>query len=615
MLTRYAPLLAAVAVSVVVYAGSLDNGLVYDDVFLITNNETIKDQANIPGLFLAAISVSAGGRTSNYYRPFMFLVFMADYHIFGLDPWGFHLTYVLFHALVTAAVFLFTSIIAFGGGSGDIKEGRAVPFLSPPFWAALLFATHPIHTQVVAWNGAHEMGMTLFVLLATYFYVRGRHMTGALCFLLSAFFKETAMVLPAVLIAWDASFNKGFLLPFTKNKLAAAAKRYLPYLSVAALYMGLRTYALGGFTNVNHHKYLTVYEYIINVPTLFAKYLWKLLIPTSLTVAHTFHPVHSLLDWRSVVSFAVVAAYLAALGYLYKSRGPVFFLMILLVLPLLPVFYIPGLGVHVFGESYLYLPGVAFAVLSALLAHRLFGKLRAGGFGKETGPFAPPGLALALIVTVTSVYAVGTVKRIPAWKSDFSLWSDAALKSPDSYVVRTNMGLAYAAMGELEKAEVEYRASIELDPGQHYTYNNLGDVLTELGRYDEAAFELMKGLAIEPEFADLHYNLGRAYHLSGRPGKALYYYKNAVSLQSDMVDGHNNLGHVYLSTGDLGSAIKSFKRAIELNDRNHYYHFYLGMAYLKNGLVDDARSAFMRTLEIKPDYTKARRALAATNLR
>ena len=510
---RYSYACLAVAVSVVVYLGSLGNGFVYDDNFLITYNDTIKDLSNIPSLFTADMSVSAGEGKSNYYRPFMFLVFMADYHIFGLEPWGFHLSYIILHAFVTMGVFLLTSMVlgdARGGGGnarGGGGDGRGGGYRWAPLGAALLFATHPIHTQVVAWNGAHEMGMALFVILALYFYVQGRHVAGAVCFLCAAFFKETAMVLPAALIAWDASFKKGFLLPLTKDKLAVAAKRYLPYLSVAVIYMTLRTYALGGLTNVNNHKDLSVYEYMINVPPLFAKYLLKLVLPTSLSAAHTFEPIHSLLEWRSIIGLVVVAAFLAALARLYRSRGAVFFLTIFMVLPLLPVLYIPGLGVHVFAENYLYLPSVAFAVLSVIFVVSLIGKLRAG---------ATPRLVSALIVAVALVYTVGTVKRVPVWKDGLTLWEDTIKKSPDDALVNYNLGRAYHLQGLTEKAIAHYEKTTEIDPYYAEAYNNLAAAYYGKGDFQGAMEKLRLAAMLMPENPDIRYNLASVYRGLGR---------------------------------------------------------------------------------------------------
>ena len=546
-ISKYALLAIAVAVSLTVYANSLGGGFVYDDRHFIVENEAIKDLSNIPGLFIADVSFSAGKGKSNYYRPFWFLVLMADYHIFGLVPWGFHLTHILLHGLVTAAVFLFASLITSGvtsgviggvrgGARGGAREGgwggpyRSEPFWAVPFWAALLFATHPIHSMVVNGNGSPEMGMVLFVILALYFYVRGRHMTGALCFFLAALFKETAMVLPAAILAWDASFNKGFLLPVTREKLAAALKRYLPYLSAAALYMGLRTYALGGFASVNHHKDLTFYEYLINVPPLFAKYMWNLLVPVGLNAAHTFHPVHSLLDWRSLLGLVVLGAYFAALAYLYRSRGTVFFLMIFMVIPLLPVLYIPVMGVHVFAENYLYLPGVAFSVLSVLFAFALFGKLRSGPFARAAGPFAPPRLAIAFVISLTLIYTVGTVKRIPVWRSEFTLWSDTVRKSPGSFTVQNNMGRALAARGEFEAALKYFQRAVALRPGFMEAMVNLANTYVMLGRQAEAVALYMVIIRAFPGAFEAYYNLGVVFERAGRLAEALSRYESALRI-------------------------------------------------------------------------------------
>ena len=596
------------ALSIAAYLNSLGGGFVYDDAEIILNNPWIRDIRNLPLFFTQdtwAYKGSGGG--SNYYRPFWFLVLMADYHLFGLEPWGFRLTHVVLHAVVTMAVFLFASIII----SGDIGVNRGInradTYRWAPFMAALLFATHPVHTMVVVGNGSHEMGMALFVLLALYFYVQGRHVAGAVCFLCSAFFKETAMVLPAILIAWDASFKKGFLLPLSRDKLAAAVKRYVPYLSVAALYMTLRTYALGGFTNVNFHEDLTFYEYLINVPPLFAKYMWMLLVPTDLSVAHTFYPVHSLLEWRSIAALVVLAAYLAALAYLYRSRGTVFFLMMFMVLPLLPVFYIPGLGVHVFAENYLYLPGVAFAVLSALLAFSLIGKL------SGVGPFARTVAAVALVATITLVYAAGTVKRIPVWKDNLSLWEDTARKSPADFIVINNLAAAYYDAGMLEEALARFKAAARLRPDLPRTHNHMGLIYAETGDDKGAVTEFEKALQMDGDYSDARYNLATLHLLRGRVQRGVAGLKEVLSRDPSHFPSVYSLATTFKETGDGEEAIKWYQKALSIKPSSVQAHNNLGILYGEMGRYAEAVAEFEAALEYDPAFTDAAHNLNYTN--
>jgi DNA-binding winged helix-turn-helix (wHTH) protein/predicted Zn-dependent protease len=57
---------------------------------------------------------------------------------------------------------------------------------------------------------------------------------------------------------------------------------------------------------------------------------------------------------------------------------------------------------------------------------------------------------------------------------------------PDSISAHSNLGNIYASTGKQEKALVEYRAAIRLDPGRAPSYANLADTCLALNRMDEA---------------------------------------------------------------------------------------------------------------------------------
>ncbi len=108
----YTTIVILLIVSIGVYLNTLPNEFVYDDEFQVLRNLWIKDIRNIPEIFLTNVWAFAGKENlSNYYRPLMHIIYMIDYHIFGLKPWGFHLTNIIFHAGVTLLVYLIASIL------------------------------------------------------------------------------------------------------------------------------------------------------------------------------------------------------------------------------------------------------------------------------------------------------------------------------------------------------------------------------------------------------------------------------------------------------------------------------------------------------------------------
>jgi hypothetical protein len=130
--------------------------------------------------------------------------------------------------------------------------------------------------------------------------------------------------------------------------------------------MALRFNALGGFSPQEPRIKLSTYGYIINVFPLFMQYLEKLLLPINLNAFYVLHPISSIFEPKGILSLIVTAAFVFLVIISLKKNRMVFFSLLVISLPLLPVFYIPAVGENVFTERYLYLPSFGFALLIAL---------------------------------------------------------------------------------------------------------------------------------------------------------------------------------------------------------------------------------------------------------
>src|SRR3989338_5732049 len=129
---------ALIGLTFLAYGNALFNTFVWDDKAFIVDNPYIKDFRHLPDFFLNRIDQTSpvGSGFESYYRPLFLLSFMGDYHLWGLNPFFFHLHNVLLHFLCTVLVFYF-----------------ARHFLKDDFFAfssAVFFSLHPIHTEAVS---------------------------------------------------------------------------------------------------------------------------------------------------------------------------------------------------------------------------------------------------------------------------------------------------------------------------------------------------------------------------------------------------------------------------------------------------------------------------------
>ncbi len=93
-----------------------------------------------------------------------------------------------------------------------------------------------------------------------------------------------------------------------------------------------------------------------------------------------------------------------------------------------------------------------------------------------------------------------------------------------------NLGRAYWLAQKYSDAEAAFNKQIETDPLDRWAHSNLGQMLLEERKYKEAAAELEKALAITPQNPGLLVSLGQAQLESGETQKAQESFDKAVEL-------------------------------------------------------------------------------------
>jgi tetratricopeptide (TPR) repeat protein len=594
-LIKFGPILILLLISFAVYFIALFDDFVYDDKSQIVDNPWIRDIRNIPTIFSGSVwSFRPGAAILKYYRPLMHIVYMFNYHLFGLKPWGFHLVNILFHCGVSVLVFLCIRRLL-----TEQRSPVSHAYLSPPFMAAMLFALHPIHTEAVIWiAGLPDVASTFFYLLSFYLYILFRngvkrgYLLSILSFSAATLFKEPALTLPVILIAYD------YLLKKPDETMLAGIKRYSPYLVVSGVYLLVRYYALRTVAPMEFYADLNTYQLIINVFPLFREYLASLLLPLELNFCHTFHPIISLFGANGMMSIAVAVLFLIVAMAAYKKNRLLFFSLLLIVVPLLPAFYIKAISWKPFAERYLYLPSVGFVFLPAIFL----------SWANEKLPLAAKSFTIVCII-IAGLYTFETINRNNVWKDQFNLWSDTVKKSPDSAEAHNNLGNEYASLGQLDRAVAEFRAALRLKPDYIEAHYNLGNEYASQGQLDKAVGEYRTALWLQPDYAEAHYNLGIAYASQNQWDRATAEFQAALRLMPDSSGVHNNLGIAYASQGQLDRATAEFQAALRLQPDYAEAHNNLGLAYALQGQLDMATAEFQAALKLRPDYYEARQRL------
>ncbi|MBI5234363.1 MAG: hypothetical protein HY880_08410 [Deltaproteobacteria bacterium] len=506
-----------ISAAVSTYVVTIFNGFADDDILQILENPWIKDIRYIKEIFFSSVwAFAKTGEASNYYRPLMHLVYMAEYHVFGSTSWTWHLVNISLHAINALMVLLVAMTLV--NKTSTLSKDTSIPL-----FAGLVFAVHPINTEAVAWIACiPELAYTMLVLTALYLRLNNIGLWPlAGLFLAALLFKETAVILLPLIVICDHVVSK----PTWKKRIAM----YLPLMIVLAVYLILRIYALGSAAPKERmHPYLNDFQYILNIFPLFFDYMKALVLPLNLSSFHVLKPVYSLTEPRFLVSISALAAiFFACLGLV--KREPLYAVPLAIVLlPLIPVLYIPLLSRNTFAERYLYMPCIGFSILAGFFFNRLLLRVEKNKILMWTSIFA--------FTAVILLYWSATVKRASEWRDDLTLWSATIKKQPDNYFLLKKLAGLFRQKGMKQEALSMMARSIEAnlklrDPDPRVlvmSFMELGDIYAETGDYMKALIEYDKVARVAPLRADIHLKIGRTYTRMGQADEALASYREAL---------------------------------------------------------------------------------------
>jgi TolB-like protein/Tfp pilus assembly protein PilF len=151
------------------------------------------------------------------------------------------------------------------------------------------------------------------------------------------------------------------------------------------------------------------------------------------------------------------------------------------------------------------------------------------------------------------------------------------------------------ALGRFDRALVEGKRAVELDPLSLINNADLGWIFINARRYDEAIAQLRKAIEIDPRFYLARYYLAEALQLKGQLPEAMVEYKATVELNDDPI-ALAFLGNACARAGQKEEAQKILARLTEAAKTRYVsqYSFALVLIGLgdKEGAVDALERAY-----------------------
>lgn len=579
--------LLAVAIlflTVLAYQPVWHAGFIWDDDRYVSNNPALRSVDGLQGIWVKP------GTTVQYY-PLVFTSFWVEYHLWGLQPLGYHLVNVLLHAL------------------NAILLWRVLRRLEiPGAWlAAAIFALHPVNVESVAWITERKNTLSgLFYLLAALAWLRFRPLTAGeatrapdwryyplvlVLFLCALFSKTVTCSLPAVflLLVWWKNDR------VERRDVLALAPLFVLGIASGFMTTWMEKHSVGAS---GADWELSFVQRCLLAGRALWFYASKLIWPHDLTFIYPRWRVDAGVWWQYAFPLAALTVVVA----LWKTRsrigrGPLVAVLCFAVTlaPALGFFDVfPFLYSYV-ADHFQYLACIGLIALTANAGAAMY--QRAGQRGRGLGA-----LAIALVLVLL---AISTWKQAHIYQDQETLWRDTLAKNPAAWMAHNNLSDILVQQGKIEEAIWHLEQALRLKPGDAITHNNLGLALAQAGTVGEAISHYEQALRIQPDYAAAHSNLGLALARVGKTKEAMVHYEQALRIQPDLADAHCNLGIALAQAGRVEEAIGHYEQALRIQPDSVEAHYNLGNALTRSGRIPEAIEHLERALRLKPDYASA----------
>jgi tetratricopeptide (TPR) repeat protein len=556
------------------------------------------------------------------YQPLAWMILEAQYVLFGLRPWGYHVTSLVLYILNTVVLFRLTLALLNRAGSGTGELGPWAPMLGAGL-AVALFAVHPLRTEVVAWASCQPyLPCALFSMLAVLAYLRAfpeessaprpAWLVGSFCLFLAALLsKAVAVSLPAVLVILDV---------YPLRRLGGGPGRWfgppawrvwsekIPFGAMSVIFVilavigrmqerHLASYQTWGIAARATHACYAIWFYVL-----------KTVVPRDLI---TFYPIPERLVWfESPFIWAILMTLgVSVAAFRLAPRWPgLLAVWSSYLLILAPNVGLVRIGQQLAADRYSYMATMGGVVLVAGVLCRAW-----PGWHRRW----PAAVALiALGLGVLPVLILLSRAQCLTWRTSEILWTHAlshgGTRAP---VAHNGLGLVRFDQGRLDEAKAELVAALWLYPDYADAHVNLAAVLTARGQIEQARAELAEALRLKPDSASAYNNLGVTEFRQGRLDQAIANYTEALRLNPGDASVHANLGAVRFRQGRADEAIAHYDEALRLNPGYADAHANRARVLMVQGRIDKAKAELIEALRLKPNIAEAHGNLGVVLMR
>jgi len=518
-----------------------------------------------------------------HWIPLTWLTLGLNYALGGMDPRGYHLVSLVFHA-ASAVLFYFAARRLIGAalpaaGPAALSWGAAL--------AALLFAVHPLRVESVVWiTERRDVQSVFFYLLAVLGYLRaveegrdgrlaplwrGLSVAALVGAVMS---KSSTIMLPAALLLIDV-----YPLRRTSVGWRRLIVEKFPYFVVAAADVIVALIAVRSAAKLTVLGAHSIAGRAAIVLYSFFYYPWKLVWPVELSPMYEMPPRIDPLEPRFVVATLMVVVITGALVALRRRWPAGLSAWTYSALMILPLSGVVHAGFQLVQDRWSYLSGMGFVLVAGggiawLVDARARGRVSV---------MIVRSVALGALAMVAFL-AAGAWDQSKVWHDSETLWRWGANMDPTCTVCWNNLGTALVGQKRYAEAEDAYRRIVSLRPMSAPIANNLATAIAGQGKPVEAEEMLRTALRLDPALTGAQLNLGMYEAQTGRFDEALAHLREAYARDPKFPGAAKELGRALV----LAAAFE-----------------------LKNGRPDRATTLYREALLVQPGNTQAREELQA----
>lgn len=484
---------------------------------------------------------------SAYYRPVSSLFFMVSYVFADLTPWKWHLISILLQLSAVGLVYqMVLSILQ----KLNLKEEEH------KYWLALIassiFAIHPIQSESVAWAGASTSSLIVTLnSLALLAYLKTREyslkskkfviwlLTSSFFYTLAILTKENSLFLALILFCYEALLLDQTLGLSTRLKRAFISS--IPFVLVTAIYLVIRIMIFGvivpklGLIENPEFAASARPTSIFTLPVILLTYLKNFIFPFFLAPLYPVKYVYDVNLWNFYLPALILVIVILLLAFISWNNLVSRLAVVWLTIPLLPSLNLSAFGPEgLVQDRYFNFSliggGIILGQVLLLLNKRL---------SKESGKkdaietkFGMRFSTLTITVVVLFVLALTTIKQNYVWQNEWEHFSTSERSYPESCYANLELARLNIEKGFYSQAINHYEKAKITCPNSKNLYKYLGLLYGQIGDLTKAESEFRKLLELSKspiEKSEAYFNLGLVYEKKGDKLQAIEFYQKCLS--------------------------------------------------------------------------------------